>query len=301
MSISRRTFLGGLSTMGLGAVFTSSAKADANKDFTGYADTAGILHDTTLCVGCRACEAACNKVNKLPSPDHSFSDISILDMKRRTTPAQYTVVNRYKDIKDLRKPVFKKTQCNHCLTPACVSACFVKALKKTRQGPVVYDSTVCVGCRYCIIACPFEIPTYEYDNPINPKISKCTMCASRIKNGQLPGCVEACPKEALIFGKRADLIKVAHAYIWKYPNRYIDHIYGEYEMGGTSWLYLSAVPFKDLGMREDLGITPASSLTSGAFSIIPLVVGLWPFLLTGIYVMNKPKEKTVKNQREENS
>jgi len=301
MAISRRTFLGGLSTMGLGAVFTSSAKAQEDKDFAGHADTAAILHDTTLCVGCRVCEAACNKVNNLPSPDHSFSDLSILNHKRRTTTAQYTVVNRYEDKNTLRKPVFIKNQCNHCVTPACVSACFVKALKKTRQGPVVYDASVCVGCRYCIIACPFEIPTYEYDNPTNPGISKCTMCADRIKKGQLPGCVEACPKEALIFGKRADLMKLAHASIWKYPDRYIDHIYGEYEIGGTSWLYLSAVPFKSLGMREDLGTIPASSLTSGALSIIPLVAGLWPFLLTGIYVMNKQKGKEAKEQREKST
>ncbi len=296
MSLSRRTFIGWLSTIGLGTVFTSSSKADTDKNITYHAKAAGVLHDTTLCVGCRVCEAACNKVNLLPAPDHPFSDLSILKNKRRTTPAQYTVVNRYEDITPSGRPVFKKIQCHHCLTPACVSACFVKALQKSRQGPVIYDPSVCVGCRYCIIACPFEIPTYEYDHSKNSKLSKCNMCAPRLKKGQLPGCVEACPKEALIFGNRNDLINIAHAYIWKYPDRYIDHIYGEHEMGGTNWLYLSALPFKDLGMREDLGVIPASSLTSGALRIIPMVVGLWPFLLSGIYLMNKQKEIPTKKE-----
>jgi len=222
MSISRRKFIGGLSTLGLGSIFTSSAGAESDKAFTGGG--AGILHDTTRCVGCRVCEAACNKVNTLPSPDNAFTDLSLLNHKRRTTPAAYTVVNRYEGTGASKKPVFRKHQCNHCVEPACVSACFVGALKKTEQGPVVYDASLCVGCRYCIIACPFEIPTYEYDNPVSPKISKCTMCAERISEGQLPGCVEACPKEALIFGRRADLIKLAHAYIWKYPDRYRNHI-----------------------------------------------------------------------------
>jgi len=125
------------------------------------------------------------------------------------------------------------------------------------------------------------------------------MCYPRISKGQLPGCVESCPKEALSFGKRNNLIKIARERIRKYPDRYIDHIYGEHEMGGTSWLYLSGAPFSELGMREDLGVTPAPELTAGALRGVPIVVGLWPVLLTGIYAMSRRKEKIADSEREQ--
>jgi formate dehydrogenase iron-sulfur subunit len=126
------------------------------------------------------------------------------------------------------------------------------AFTKTPTGAVTYDESVCVGCRYCMIACPFEIPTYEYDQPLTPRVEKCTMCYPRIIQGLLPGCVEICPVEALTFGKRNDLLREARDRIQKHPKRYVDHIYGEKEMGGTNWLHLSGVEFEKMGMREDL-------------------------------------------------
>jgi hypothetical protein len=117
------------------------------------------------------------------------------------------------------------------------------------------------------------------------------MCAHRLEKGQLPGCVEACPKEALTFGKRDDLIKIAKERIRKYPDRYVDHIYGEKEMGGTSWMYLSDVPFEEIGMRDDLGNTAAPKLTSGALHVVPMVVALWPVFLIGMVGMTKRREK----------
>jgi hypothetical protein len=149
-----------------------------------------------------------------------------------------------------------------------------------------------------MIACPFEIPAYEYDEALSPRIMKCTMCYPRIIEGKLPGCVDACPTESLTFGKREDLIKIARERIRKYPDRYVDHIYGEREMGGTSWLYISGVPFKDLGMREDLGVTPAPELTAGALGAVPMVAGLWPVLLTGIYAISKRKERIFRKEKE---
>jgi hypothetical protein len=125
------------------------------------------------------------------------------------------------------------------------------------------------------------------------------MCHPRVIEGKLPGCVETCPNEALAFGKRRDMIKIARERIRKYPGRYVDHIYGEHEMGGTNWLYLSGVPFKELGMREDLGISPAPELTAGALGSVPMIVGLWPVLLTGIYAITKRKEKISKEEQEQ--
>jgi len=299
MSISRRKFLGWMGAAGLGTAFGTSAHAAANKHFKGYPESSGVLFDSVLCIGCRKCEEGCNKVNELPPPSRSFDDLSVLDKKRRTSIEAFTVVNRYDNTRNTKGPLFRKIQCNHCLEPACASACFVRAFTKTKEGPVIYDPSVCVGCRYCMIACPFGIPAYEYYEALSPRIRKCTMCHPRVIEGKLPGCVEACPKEALTFGERKDLIKIARERIRKNPALYVDHIYGEHEMGGTSWLYLSGVPFKELGMREDLGITPAPELTAGALGSVPIVVGIWPVLLTGIYAMSKRKEKIAKEEQEQ--
>ncbi len=291
MSITRRKFLGWMGAASAAAVAGKTAKAATNKEFPGYPQGLGVLFDVTRCIGCRRCEEACNEVNELPPPEIPFKELSVMDNKRRTDADHFTVVNSYNIPERKIGSVFRKIQCNHCLEPACASACFVKALKKTETGAVVYDASVCVGCRYCMIACPFEIPAYEYDEPLTPRIRKCTMCAPRVADGLLPGCVASCPTEALTFGKRDGLLKIARKRIQKHPDRYIDHIYGEREMGGTSWLYISDVPFSKIGLREDLGTKPAPEFTAGALGAVPMVVGLWPVLLTGIYAINKRKEK----------
>ena len=159
------------------------------------------------------------------------------------------MVNKFTPV-DGRPPVFAKTQCNHCQEPACASACFVKAFTKTPEGAVVYDASVCVGCRYCMVACPFSVPAYEYNEPLTPRVMKCTMCHPRILEGKLPGCVEACPKQAMLFGKRKDLLKIAWERITAEPGRYVEHVYGEKEMGGTNWLYISGASFQKIGMRD---------------------------------------------------
>jgi Fe-S-cluster-containing dehydrogenase component len=291
MSITRRKFLGWLSAAAVSTTLGETANAASNKHFSGYPDSMGVLFDNTRCIGCRRCEQGCNTVNELPAPDRPFDDLSVLDTQRRTTAKDYTIVNRYDVLGNAKGPLYSKVQCNHCLEPACASACFVRAFSKTKKGAVIYDASVCVGCRYCMIACPFEIPTYEYDKALAPRVMKCTLCYPRIVKGLLPGCVQDCPTEALTYGKRNDLLKIARDRIRRFPDRYVDHVYGENEMGGTSWLYLSSVPFKAIGMRDDLGTTPAPKLTAGALNGVPIVVGLWPVLLTGIYAMSKRKEK----------
>ncbi|MDP8240133.1 MAG: 4Fe-4S dicluster domain-containing protein [Candidatus Hatepunaea meridiana] len=295
MDKSKRKFIGLAAVAGVGAVVPKVAFP--HEEFSGYPDGYGVLHDTNLCIGCRSCEAACNEVNGLPAPDQPFDDMSVLEKKRRTNHKTYTVVNEYKTSESPELPVFRKIQCNHCLEPACASACFVGAFTKTPEGAVVYNPSVCVGCRYCIIACPFNIPAYEYNEPLTPRVIKCTLCQPRVKEGKLPGCVEACPQEALIYGKRDNLIKIARERIRKYPDRYVDHIYGEHEVGGTSWLYLSGVPFDEIGLRTDLGNTPAPELTCGALAMVPIIVSLWPALLGGIYLTTKRKEKIAHHEK----
>ena len=299
MSISRRKFLGWLGAAGMGTTVGKQGLAASNKHFEGYPDTLGVLFDNTRCIGCRKCEAGCNEVNELPPPAKPFDDLSLLEQRRRTDANTYTIVNRYTPQAAAGAPVFGKVQCNHCLEPACASACFVRAFTKNTNGSVTYDASVCVGCRYCMIACPFEIPAYEYDQAFTPRITKCTLCHPRISKGLLPGCVQACPTEALSFGKRDDLLRLGRKRIGDYPDRYLDHIYGEHEMGGTNWLYLSGVPFGDIGMREDLGVIPAPEYTKGALSAVPIVVGLWPVLLTGIYAISQRKNKIAQEEQSE--
>jgi Fe-S-cluster-containing dehydrogenase component len=296
MGISRRQFLGWLSAAGVSVTAGSRAEAASNKTFSGYPGAFGILHDTTRCIGCRKCEEACNRVNALPVPEQPFDDLTVLSTLRRTRPDTFTVVNQFTTSGSAR-PAYAKTQCNHCLEPACASACFVKALRKVQSGAVIYDASLCVGCRYCMIACPFNIPTYEYNDPLTPRVVKCTMCHPLIEKGELPGCVADCPKEALSFGPRDRMIKLARQRIAKYSDTYIDHIYGEHEMGGTSWLYISDTPFSQIGMREDLGHQAASSFTAGPLAAVPVVVALWPVLLTGIYAISKRKDKIAAEER----
>lgn len=283
----RRTFLGLLGASAAGLATGKPAAAAANTHFAGYPDAKGVLFDGTRCIGCRKCEAGCNEVNELQAPEKPFDDLTVLDEKRRTTQDAYTVVNKYEV--EGGKAVFRKMQCNHCMEPACASACFVSAFKKEPSGAVSYNESVCVGCRYCMVACPFYVPSYSYDDPITPKVIKCTMCDPLIKAGKrtMPGCVEACPKEALVYGKRDDLLKIARARIAKNPDRYVDHIYGETEMGGTNWLYLSGVPFEEVGLNMHLGTTPAPKFTKGALGAVAMVVGIWPVLLGGIYGVTK--------------
>lgn len=296
MGITRRQLFGWMAAAGAGAMLPAGARAAGNKHFSGYPASFGVLHDITRCIGCRKCEAACNEVNNLPAPAEPFDDLKVLEKERRPTETAYTVVNRYRP-QGAAEPVYVKSQCNHCLEPACVSACFVKALYKDETGAVVYNASLCVGCRYCMIACPFNVPAYEYDKALAPRVMKCTLCRFRIVEGKLPGCVEACPKEALTFGERDRLLKEARSRIYRQPERYVNHVYGEFEMGGCSWLYLSGWSFSSLGMREDLGVVPAPMLTSGALAVVPMAVTAGVVLLTGIYAITRRKEQIAEQER----
>ena len=297
MSISRRRFLQWAAAANLTVVAGKTAVGASNQHFDGYPDSKGVLYDSKLCIGCRKCEKGCQAVNDLPVPEKPFEDLSILSEKRRTDDKTFTVVNNYGAPEGSGGEKYRKIQCNHCLEPACAAACFVEAFTKTPSGAVVYDESVCVGCRYCMIACPFEIPAYEYEEVLTPRVTKCTMCYPRISKGLLPGCVEPCPTEALNYGKRSDLLKIARARISDNPGQYIDHIYGEKEMGGTNWLYISEAPFEEIGLSEHLGVKPAIEYTAGTLSAVPLVVGLWPVFLTGAYAMTKRRQKVSKEEQ----
>ncbi|MFW5836371.1 MAG: 4Fe-4S dicluster domain-containing protein [Desulfovibrionaceae bacterium] len=218
-------------------------------------DPYGCLVDITRCIGCRKCELACNEVHALPEPDVPFDDARVFDRTRRPDAETYTVVNRHDtgrlDKRGLTTPAYVKVQCMHCQDPACASACITGALTKKDNGAVHYDVTRCIGCRYCMVACPFQIPAYEYHDPVTPEVRKCTFCFERVsRENKPPACASICPVEAITFGRRAKLLDVAHERIRNDPARYVDRVYGEHEVGGTSWLYLSGAPFERIGFAQ---------------------------------------------------
>ena len=232
-----------------------------------------------------------------PQVFEAYDDQSVFEKKRRTDGVRLTVVNRYDTTEPDGKPTYVKTQCMHCFEPACASACLVGAYRKTAEGPVAYDDSACIGCRYCMVACPFGMPAYTYDNPTSPVIRKCTMCFERItREHEVPACAAICPVEAITFGKRSDLVRLAHRKIADDPQRYVDHVYGEHEAGGTCWLYIAGRPFDELGFRADIGTTPYPELTRGFLSAVPFVQAIWPALLMGAYAFTQRREELARGE-----
>jgi len=289
MNLTRRTFFKVAGVTGAGLVATPNEARAATVAAPGGA---AMLVDTTRCAGCRACEAACAEANDLGPP----AEVSSLEIRRSTDQRTFTVVNAYQppDGGDAR---FIKTQCNHCVDPSCASACLVKALEKTAAGPVVYHPDRCMGCRYCMVACPFDAPKYEYDRAI-PYVRKCEFCADRQARGEAPACASVCPTGALQFGTRAELLEEARTRIYQNPDTYVHDIYGEHEVGGTSWLYLADVPFDRLGLPDDVGTRRYPELTWPFLSAVPLVLTLWPPFLMGLYAFTRTREQSEASMHE---
>ncbi len=208
-----------------------------------------MLVDTTECLGCRKCEYACDQAHHLTDqPLESFETLDVFDQNRRISTTAYTVVNRTPNPENSEQPTYVKIQCMHCLDPACVSACLVGSLQLQTDGSVTYDAWKCIGCRYCMVACPFEVIAYEYPDPLTPEVRKCDFCfAQRSQEDQLPACAEICPPMCLTFGKRSALLELAHQKIKAAPERYVEHVYGETEVGGTAWLYMAGQNYNKLG------------------------------------------------------
>ncbi len=255
-------------TLALGKKASAAPKDEDAKEFY------GILYDSTRCAGCQTCESACAEANGLPAPTATIEAGVI----RNTDEVHRTVVNAFNSSKG---EAYLKKQCMHCNEPACTAACLTQAMYKTKEGAVIWRGDKCMGCRYCMVSCPFDVPKFEYHSA-NPKIEKCNMCFERTKEGKLPACVENCPAEALIYGTRRDLIKEARKRIVENPGQYVDHIYGEHEAGGTGFLYLSAVPFEELGLNTSIQKESYPSLSKGFLYSVPTIFVLWPAILLGI-------------------
>jgi Fe-S-cluster-containing dehydrogenase component len=214
----------------------------------------GLLYDATLCIGCKTCMVACNEANGLPA-DTSGSPGALYHKPIDLSARAKTVIKLYSEGSTRS---YVKAQCMHCIDPACASACMLGALKKRQFGIVTYDADLCVGCRYCEVGCPFGVPKFEWAKAA-PKIVKCELCKERLAEGKEPACTDVCPRNAVIFGKRSELLKEAKRRIAENPGRYVPKVYGETDGAGTQVLYLSQVPFEKLGLPA-LGDEPAPQL-----------------------------------------
>lgn len=291
----RREFLKSFTLISAGTLSLSSNSSKAASIEKLSENRKGVLVDTTVCIGCRSCEWACKQAHNLSTGSlETYNDRSVFKNKRRPDERALTVVNEFVNPKNSLIPTDVKVQCMHCEQPACVSACIVGAFTKHPEGPVTWDSDKCIGCRYCMVACPFQIPSFEYSKALQPQIMKCDFCFSRTSNGLLPACVEICPTEALTYGRRDELIAVAHQRIKRQPDRYFNHVLGEFEVGGTSWMYLAGQDFTKLDF-PNLGEEPAPGVSEaiqhGIFSYFIPPIALFA-LLGSVMWINKNKRKS---------
>jgi formate dehydrogenase iron-sulfur subunit len=235
-----------------------------------------LLYDATICIGCKQCEVGCATENKLPYNDGIAAEEKQSDHK-------YTTVLTKGD-------KYMRHLCMNCQDPACVSVCPVGALRKTAAGPVIYEEERCMGCRYCMVACPFSVPKYEWGKLL-PRVRKCTMCPDRVQAGLQTACAEICPTGATKFGEREALIAEAQQRIRDNPGQYVNRIYGLNEVGGTSVLLLSSIPFEEFGYKADLLSEPMPMLTFRVLSRIPEVVSLGGILLGGVWWITNRREE----------
>jgi formate dehydrogenase iron-sulfur subunit len=225
-----------------------------------------------MCIGCNACQDGCKAANKLPEGE-----------EKRLSPTAFTALEEH-DGK------FARRLCQHCEEPTCKSVCPVGAFTKTAEGPVLYDAEKCIGCRYCMQACPFRVPRYEWKST-HPRVQKCIFCSERLKQGLQTACAEACPTGATKFGDRDELLLEAGRRMAAEPGKYVPRIFGKEDVGGTSVLYLSPVPFEQMGFDVKLGKTPMPLLTANAMEKIPNVVTVGAVVLAGVWWITKRRDE----------
>jgi formate dehydrogenase iron-sulfur subunit len=231
----------------------------------------GVLVDVTRCVGCNKCVDACVTTNHLGEAYHIPQQAS-----------DGLSSDRWLAIVQSPEGGFVRKSCRHCLDAACVSACPVGAMTQTPEGVVLYDGEKCMGCRYCMMACPFGIPRYEWDSSA-PLIRKCTLCYDRLVEGKIPACVEACPEQVLTFGERSELLAIAHEQVKQASNNYLQKVYGEFEVGGTALMYISSVSLDFLGFNGAPGEEAYPELTWEWLSKVPAITIGAAGLMTGLF------------------
>lgn len=286
---SRRNFLkfaGITAGMVAGSSTTAAPAAASTPEEAGQNEA--MLYDATKCVGCRACQTACKIANNKPA---ELDSTGRYDTPRQLSGDTWTVIQLYQGQESEDDWAFVKRNCMHCVDPACVSACTVGALQKTAAGPVTYDIDRCFGCRYCMVACPYDVPKYQWGTT-TPLVQKCDFCVrnGRMEQGLGPACVDVCPTEALVWGKRDALLKEAHARIDANPDKYVDHVYGEHEAGGALQLYLSSVPFEKVNLPtlDPQALPPLTAIAN--WSVPGIIVGMGGLMSAVYYAQSRKGE-----------
>ena len=277
----------------------------------------GVLVDLTKCFGCGSCTVACKMYNKnewiedrAPTSgenatlaDENWTVVQKCRLGKEPEPCADPQVDGVSaptetDVNEIWR--FVKRQCLHCKEPACVSSCFATAFRKNESGAITYYPNLCVGCRYCMLACPFSVPKFEWSKPI-PVLTKCMMCNSRIEKGDVPACVVVCPTDVMKFGEQEELLKEAKE-ILASDKRYVQHIYGEGEAGGTAWIYISDKPFESLGFKMNVPKRSIPSYTKNYMHRTPIFGAVWAAVLACLYFITK-RRSAVKdaavNEKEE--
>lgn len=294
----------------------AAAPAAARVRKTAPSGAMGMLYDATRCIGCKTCVVACKQANGLPADPGPWGDSKLYDAPLDLNAKTKNIIKLYREG---RESSYVKQQCMHCVDPACASACMLHSLQKDPvTGVVGYDPAYCVGCRYCQMACPFNVPKFEFSKAV-PKVVKCELCRHRIRDaaavsadgftrypdGQGPACCEVCPRSAVIYGRRDELLADAKRRIAASPGKYAgDRVYGELDAGGTQVLYLSHVPFGKLGLPR-VGDEPvqetAYAVQDGIYYDLPFAAPLGLYAVLAAVVYRNRRAEAVNTGREEGS
>lgn len=246
-----------------------------------------ILNDISRCIGCKSCVYACKDINELPQKSEYDAGIE---------PGSELNADTWCSVHSAGSLNIKR-QCMHCEDPTCVSVCPVAALYKTEEGPVIYRSERCIGCRYCMVGCPFDIPKYQWKET-SPFVQKCIMCfEKRLQEGKEPACTQVCPAGATQFGDRDELIAIAQKRIEDNPGRYVNHIYGLKEAGGTAVMHISPVPFEKLGFKTGVKDKSYPALTWNVIEKLPAVIAVGGVISAGIYWLTSRREDVAAEER----
>lgn len=257
---SRRDFLKLAGAGGAGLIACGAGTVLANEGMHVNNAELGMLYDATKCVGCKACMSACKRVNSdygsLSYEKARFDSDGLWDAPSDLSGSTRTLIKLFKESPKVWSYV--KYSCMHCQKPSCVSVCPVSAMtKEPVSGIVDYNKNTCIGCRYCQVACPYNIPKFQWEKAL-PQIVKCDLCRNtNLREKGISACAETCPTGAIKFGKRAELLQEAQTRLKDNPDKYIAHIYGEHEGGGTNHLYLASMPFNKLGLPDIKPVAPA--------------------------------------------
>lgn len=274
----RRDFLKATLGGGAAALAGATTTVQARENLKPIEGAVGLLYDSTLCVGCKACVKACKEVNGMPPEirDGNPQYDSARDLSAKTRNVIKVYKNGTAEVKDREIDgfAFAKRSCQHCVDPGCVSVCPVSALTKDpKTGIVGYDADACIGCRTCMTGCPYNVPRFDYEGPFG-KLFKCELCnqkgLERVDKGLTPACAEVCPTGATLFGRQDDLLQEAkhrlalpEGEMVSYPRgnlskpdaphekpapKYQSNVFGEKELGGTQVMHIAGVPTEKLGL-----------------------------------------------------